>query len=234
VHPLRAVFVLAVLIVLAACSTAHRMPGPSSPESVATRGAPGDWSAGVQDVVLERQQLAPYLVRRGWLDLTVAAPPATAARAQEITLGLTGLVQTATVSEDEAKMVLRVPEPRLDEALDQLSTLGEVDSRRLSADDVTEQVIDLEARVASLVAVRDRLRAMLDRSAEVSEIMSVERELARVQAEIDAIEGRLRHLRSRAVMAELSLSARRERKLGILGVVAVGVGKALGWLFIRE
>ena len=231
-HPLRAVVVLTIALVLAACTTAHRTRGTSSPEPSSAGAAPVDWSARGQGVVLERQQFAPYLVRRGWLDLTVEAPPATAARAQEITLGFSGLVQTATVSEDEAKLVLRVPEPRLDEALDQLSTLGEVDSRRLSANDVTEEVIDLEARVASLIGVRDRLRALLERSSGMSEIMSVERELARVQAEIDSIEGRLRHLRSRAVMAELSLSARRERKLGPIGLLVVGTGWVLEKLFV--
>ena len=221
------------LLPLAACSTRRALPETSARPSSAGAGGV-EWSSTTPDAALERQRLAPYLVRRGWLDLIVDAPPATAARAQEITLSFSGLVQTANVSDDEAKLVLRVPEPRLDEALDQLSTLGKVDSRRLSANDVTEEVIDLEARVASLVAVRDRLRALLERSAGMSEIMSVERELARVQTEIDAIEGRLRHLTSRAVMAEVSLSAQRERRLGILGVVAVGVGKALGWLFVRE
>ena len=232
-HPLRAVIVLAILMFLPACRAGYPSAGPA-PRGQPVAEGQVEWSSPTADAVLERQRLAPYLVRRGWLDLIVEAPPTTAARAQEITLGFSGLVQTATVSEDEAKMVLRVPEPRLDEALDQLSTLGNVDSRRLSANDVTEEVIDLEARVASLIGVRDRLRALLERSNGMSEIMSVERELARVQAEIDSIEGRLRHLRSRAVMAELSLSARRERKLGILGLVAVGVGKALGWLFVRE
>ena len=231
-RPLRAVIVLTFLLALGACATVRRIPGTPSQEPASAAGATVDWSARGQNAVLEREQLAPYLVRRGWLDLTVAAPPATAARAQEITLGLTGLVQTATVSEDEAKMVLRVPEPRLDEALDQLSRLGEVESRRLSANDVTEEVIDLEARVNSLIGVRDRLRALLDRSTGMSEIMSVERELARVQAEIDSIEGRLRHLRSRAVMAELSLSARRERKLGPIGLLVVGTGWVLGKLFV--
>ena len=231
-RPHRAVIVLAIPTMLAACTTARRMPGTSSPETAPVGRGQVDWSAGGQDAVLERQRLAPYLVRRGWLDLTVEAPPATAARAQEITLGFSGLVQTATVSEDEAKLVLRVPEPRLDEALDQLSTLGEVDSRRLSANDVTEEVIDLEARVASLIGVRDRLRALLERSSGMSELMSVERELARVQAEIDSIDGRLRHLRSRAVMAELSLSARRERKLGPIGLLVVGTGWVLEKLFV--
>ena len=218
---------------VAACASSYRTP-QSEPVARATGERAVEWSSTTPKAALERQRLAPYLVRRGWLDLIVESPPATAARAQEITLSFSGLVQTANVSDDDAKMVLRVPEPRLDEALDQLSTLGKVDSRRLSANDVTEEVIDLEARVASLVAVRDRLRALLERSAGMSEIMSVERELARVQTEIDAIEGRLRHLTSRAVMAEVSLSAQREHKLGILGLVAVGVGKALGWLFVRE
>ncbi|HUF26098.1 MAG TPA: DUF4349 domain-containing protein [Gemmatimonadaceae bacterium] len=174
---------------------------------------------------------ATYLVRRGWLDLTVRRPDSTAIRAGELTERLGGIVQNATVTEQRARLTLRVPEPRLDEALDSLSALGTVGSRRLSADDVSEQVVDLEARLASMAAVRDRLRLLLDRSVQVSEVLSVERELAWVQSEMDAMEARLRYRRSRAVMAELSLSANRERILGPVSLLFKGVGWAIGKLF---
>jgi hypothetical protein len=234
-RPIRAAlltFVVVPWLTLAACSAYRTEPGPlpdTPPRETSS------WPASAASGVAPQQgAVLPYLVRKGWLELEVAEPPATAARAQTMTARLGGTTQNATVGETRARLVLRVPEPRLDEALDSLSTLGKVESRRLSADDVTEEVIDLEARVASLSGVRDRLRALLDGASAMSEIMSIERELTRVQAEIDAIEGRLRHLRSRATMAELSLAAHRERKLGPIGAIFAGLGWTLSRLFVYQ
>ena len=217
---------------LSACS--HAMPDPSpAPERIDARTAEGA-HASSPDIALESQRLAPYLVRHGWLELISTDPPATAARAQEMGRGFSAMVQHASVTSSRAEIHLRIPEVRLDEALDSLSTLGSVASRRLSADDVTNQVIDLEARVASLVGVRDRLRVLLERASSMGEIMSTERELARVQAEIDGIEGRLRHLRSQAAMAELSLSVRKERILGPIGIVVAAIAGTIGKLFVIQ
>ena len=228
------VSIVALVIALSACSRAMSTPS-SSPERLAPRAADvAEASPSRPDFALESQRLAPYLVRHGWLDLVSAEPPVTAARAQEIARGFSGVVQNASVTRQRAELHLRVPEVRLDEALDSLSTLGTVASRRLSADDVTNEVIDLEARIASLVGVRDRLRALLERASSMSEVMSTERELARVQAEIDGIEGRLRHLRSQAAMAELSLSVRKERILGPLGIVVAAVAGTIGKLFVIQ
>jgi len=57
-------------------------------------------------------------------------------------------------------------------------------------------VIDLDARLANLVAVRDRLQEHLARSTNVSEVIEVERELARLQGDIDSLSGRSTFLRS--------------------------------------
>lgn len=229
---------LAILsLVITAC---HAMPASPEPTPARVTGGEVVWSdptpgaAGEQQVALEQGAILPYLVRHGWLELSTDEPAETAARASVVTSRFGGMVQHAKVGDDRAELVLRVPEPRLDEALDSLSTLGKVESRRLSADDVTGEVIDLEARVASLVGVRDRLRGMLERTTSMTEVMSIERELARVQAQIDAIEGRLRYLRSGATMAELSLSVRRERILGPVGWVIVGLGRALEKLFVIQ
>ncbi len=234
----RVVALLAILsLATAACSTGR---STSEPVPAHVTGGEAAWpnptpvAALEGQVALEQGAILPYLVRHGWLELSTDEPAETAARATVVSSRFGGMVQHAKVGDDRAELVLRVPEPRLDEALDSLSMLGKVESRRLSADDVTGEVIDLEARVASLVGVRDRLRGMLEGSSSMTEIMSIERELARVQAQIDAIEGRLRYLRGSATMAELSLSVRRERILGPVGWVIVGIGRALEKLFVIQ
>ena len=81
-------------------------------------------------------------------------------------------------------------------------------------------------------AIRDRLRALLERAGSIPDVITVERELARVQGELDVLERRLEYLRGSTSMAELSVDAAPKRILGPLGLLAVGTGWVLQKLFI--
>jgi hypothetical protein len=172
------------------------------------------------------------LVRTAQMQLDVPEVADAAGTVRGIVEAAGGHVVRNTATEGNASLVLRVPAVRLDDVMAQLGTLGRVTHREETVRDVTEQVIDLDARLRNLRAVRDRLHAYLERSQSVSEIVEVERELVRVQAEIDSLEGRLNHLRSSVEMAELHLRLRRQRVLGPLGAVLAAAGWLIGKLFI--
>jgi|GEM_PF-3407937 len=91
--------------------------------------------------------------------------------------------------------VFRVPPKDLDVVMAELRRLGEVESENVTGEDVTEQYVDLEARLNNFKVVRDRLLKIMDeRAREVRDILEVERELARVGGEIESIEGRMKYL----------------------------------------
>jgi len=172
------------------------------------------------------------LVRRGAMDVVVEDVAAAAARVQSQLVASGGYVERGQLGEHSASFTLRVPEKALDATLDSLATLGSVASRTVSAQDVTEEAIDLDARLQSLIATRDRLRKLHDSATSVTEVIAVERELGRVQGEVDSLEGRLKHLRSSAALATVELSIRQKIVLGPLGVIAKGLGTLLSKLFV--
>jgi hypothetical protein len=172
------------------------------------------------------------LVRRAELVIEVERPADVQPRATALASALGGYVQSATTAERGVHLVLRVPATSLDATLDSLGRLGHVESRTVSADDVTEQAIDLEARVTSLRAARDRLRELQGRAAAVAELVAAEGELARVQGELDSMEGRLKLLRSSVALAEVRLQARQRLVLGPLGILFAGLGRLVGKLFV--
>ncbi|MCI5050610.1 MAG: DUF4349 domain-containing protein [Rickettsiales bacterium] len=91
----------------------------------------------------------------------------------------------------------RIAPEKLVDYLDYLgSGEGEVESHQVSSDDKTLQYIDTEERLKNLEALRDRLRKLLDspKAEKVNEILQIERELTRVQSQIDAQTAQLRHL----------------------------------------
>jgi hypothetical protein len=184
-----------------------------------------------------RSPLAPagearQLVRTAQLHVEVPVVGDALGAARAVTEAAGGHVVWNSASESSAMLVLRVPAARLDGVVSELGTLGRVTHHEEAVRDVTEQVIDLDARLRNLQAVRDRLHAYLERAQSVSDVIEVERELVRVQGEIDSLEGRLNHLRSSVEMAELQLRLRRQRVLGPLGAVLAGTGWLIGKLFV--
>jgi len=86
---------------------------------------------------------------------------------------------------------------------------GRINSQTTSTEDLTRAIVDTEARMRALTALRDRLQQLLSsRPGRLSDLLDVERELARVQGEIDATQSNLAVMRTRVAMSELNLSYR--------------------------
>jgi len=84
---------------------------------------------------------------------------------------------------------------------------GSVTSEQTGVEDLTTQIVDGEARLRARIALRDRLQTMLEqREARLEELIQVERELARVQADIESRESVIAALRLRVSMSELSVN----------------------------
>jgi hypothetical protein len=203
--------------------------GPSTTAEVAPRPAP----AQARTTPLIPAEAAPQLlVRRAALGLDVDDIAVSTSRAHGVAIGSGGYVEREDRAERSASVTIRVPEPRLDAALDTLGRLGKITNRTVSAQDVTEEAIDVEARIRSLTASRDRLRELLTRASAVGDVVAVERELARAQGELDSLQGRLQHLRSTAALAELHVSFHQKVVLGPLGRFFNAIGRGLGKLFV--
>lgn len=90
-------------------------------------------------------------------------------------------------------VTISVPSPQLDAALDQLTTIGEVQSRNSSSEDVTSAYIDTDARLATMTASVARVRDLMGRSTSVSDLTQLESELAMRQGELDSLKAQLAH-----------------------------------------
>lgn len=105
-----------------------------------------------------------------------------------------------------AVLTVRVPASALPSLESSIDSLGAVLSRTATADDVTEQAIDLEARLKNLRAEEERLRTFLDRTDKVSDLLKVEAELSRVRGEIESMDAQLTYLQRQAARATLTIT----------------------------
>ncbi len=86
-----------------------------------------------------------------------------------------------------SRMVLRVPSDDFDEVMDRLAGLATLASTTSSSEDVTTQVIDVEARIEVQERSVRRVQLLLDQAGSIRDIMAIERELAQRQAELDSL-----------------------------------------------
>jgi len=179
------------------------------------------------------QSVDRMLVRRGDLSAVVEDLTPPLVRTYSLTTSLGGYIASESRDDRKLSVSLRVPEPKLDVALDSLSQLGTVTSRSVSSQDVTEETIDVEARIQSLAAERDQLRALVQRASVLGEIFTIDRELARVQGELDSLERRLQHLRNTAALAELNAEFKKRREPGPVAAFFGAIGRGIGRLFVR-
>ena len=135
--------------------------------------------------------------------------------------------------------MLEVLPGRLDGVLDQLGALGEETQRRSSTQNVTEQVADVDSRVATMQASIARIRAILSRATRIGDVVTVEGELSRRVTELESVQARQRALAGQVGMATVTLhllarggpaAADRGGFLGGLQDGWSGFTRTLGWL----
>lgn len=110
----------------------------------------------------------------------------------------------------QGTVVLRVPSPRFAGVLTALEELGLVQQRRIGGQDVSEEFVDLQARVRNLERHEQRLLSFMDRATKVSDLLAIEQELARVRGEIEGLTGRLRMLGNRVELATIDVELRQK------------------------
>jgi hypothetical protein len=105
-------------------------------------------------------------------------------------------------------LVVRVPAAALDRLVDDLAAAGTVLGRSARAEDATEQVVDLDGRVATQQASVTRVRALLAQARSIGDVVAVESELARREADLESLQRRLAALRDRVALSTLTVELR--------------------------
>lgn len=178
-------------------------------------------SAGSTASGIDRQ-----LVKTANIDIVVKDLRATLASIDGLAQTQNGLVLSKQQrNESHAFVNLRVPNGELDKTLQALGQLGNVRSSSVSSKDVTESIIDTDAKLKNLVELRTKYRKLLDKSINVADLLAVEKELTRIQSEIDSLEAQHKALSNSVAMANIDISLNKKRVLGPLGYA----GKALLW-----
>lgn len=225
-NPRRILLVALAALALAACgggaasSSQNTASPPSAP--VFEQGQAGGVPAMDTGSVAEEAPAAPeaaapgqipsqrLVIRTAALSLQVESVREAEARVRATADALGGYVVSSETSGDEgfltARVVFRVPADRFDEALSGVQGLAKkVLARSVSGEDVTEEFVDLESRLRTLEATRDRLLDLLARAETVEEALSVNTALTDVQGQVEQVTGRMQYLKQSAALSTVTV-----------------------------
>lgn len=192
--------------------------GDSSQSSVGTGSAAAPAAVALQ----QRRQ-----VRSGQLVVTVKDVDAAAVSVRAAVTAAQGYVQDEQTSTrprpvsgdrptdvpaleiDRSVLTVRVPEQSLDRVMEQVSSVGSVRARSQTSTDVTGQYVDTASRVKSQKASVERVRTLLGRAASIGDVVRLESELSRREADLDALEARLAALDDSTTLATLAVTLER-------------------------
>lgn len=204
----------------AARSSAGQAPGVELSEQ--------DKALGSSSVVASGQMI----VRTRTLRLEVDSTPTTVKKLRELAKSNAAVItdlQVATESDgwlyrtDEygspvgggtalrGWMTLRVPAENLDAFMDEAMQLGTVKYQSEGSEDVTQQHVDLTARLENLRAEEARLRTFFDAAKNVQEMLAVESELNRIRAEIESMDAQVKYLERQAALATVTVEITEEQ-----------------------
>ncbi|HYC31028.1 MAG TPA: DUF4349 domain-containing protein [Gemmatimonadales bacterium] len=182
--------------------------------AVPGNAAAKDAAATVEETAVGRPGAAPIsgmIIRTGTAGLEVELLDPGLSEIRRLVARLGGYVANVSMQGGneqvrQATLELKVPADRFDELTGGLEPLGRVEFVNVAAEDVGEEFVDLTARASNARRLESRLLELLGtRTGRLQDVLSVERELARVREEIERIDGRLRYLKTRAAMSTLSV-----------------------------
>jgi hypothetical protein len=169
-----------------------------------------DPSAGVPVAAVD--PAGAMLVRHGVASVEVKALDDAVSRIRQAAAQYGGFVANTAIrsGKDEqrsATLELRVPSAQFDAMVGALGQLGKVESVSVNAEDVAEEYVDLGARLANARRVEARLVELLaTRTGKLSDVLTVEQELARVRQEAERYDARIRWLERRVSLSSLDVS----------------------------
>ncbi len=196
------------------------VPEPTTAGATATTAAPSAPSEGGEDEGGERLgdgAVTPVVaaVDTG-RDITYTATVTVAvtdvadatARATQAIQALGGIIfgQQTTGNPPQSTLVFKVLPEDFQTALQRLGDLGELRDQQISADDVTDRVVDLKSRISTAEASVERLRELLVEAADINNVVALENQLLERETQLETLRGQLRTIQDQVSLATIFLT----------------------------
>lgn len=258
--PVLAAVVVALTLSLVACASSSPESGT---EDMATSNLAPARDGGAAFPEQEAggdgdEQGEPLIIRTKTMRLEVDSTTDTVEELRDLTRAYEGTVSNMRIASgdewvyhyDEAGNIVgdgaavrgwvtvKVPTASYEDFVSDVAELGKIIFQSESTDDVTQQHVDMSARLENLRAQEQRLREFFEAAADVEDMLAVEQQLGRVRGEIESLDAQITYLERQAAMATVSVELTEPDALveppgqswGFLDAIRDGVRGAVGVL----
>ena len=195
---------------MAGAATADEASEPTAEEAPAPTTTMLDAGASLAvPTALTPADLGRDIVYRATISVQADDVTAASNEAVAIVQGLGGIVfsqTTRTEPQPRAEIVFKVLPTDFSTALERLAGVGKLVDQSISADDVTERVVDLESRISTAETSVARLRRLLEEAVDLEDVAQIERELLERETTLEVLRGQLRTLRDQVDLATITLT----------------------------
>ena len=130
----------------------------------------------------------------------------------------------------EHRIVIRVPAGNFDSLLNKISASArKIESKNINVLDVTEEFVDIEARIRTKKDLENRYKELLKKATKVEELLAIEKEIGTLRADIESIEGRLKYLSDRVFYSTLTVTFYEKTAVPFAFFSKIGSALRNGW-----
>jgi large-conductance mechanosensitive channel len=191
---------------------------PTAPLTV-TGESPGSADGGALPPVLANRKL----VRTASLTLQVPNTEEALKTLDQLAVSLGGFTGDTSVSRhgdgsQSASVTLRVPVARFAEALQKVRALGQVEHVQTTVQDVTDEYVDLDARLRNARREETEILKLLDRGGKLADIIQIETKLAEVRGRIEQMQGQMRQMTQQIDLSTLTLNVHEKGEAAVMAL----------------
>lgn len=225
-------------LLLTACGAGGYGGAPSAPQE-AGAGPVGDYPAQEEDAGEDGRMV----IRTKTLRLEVENTADAVTEVRDLTRSHSGTVtdmQVATEADEyiyrndegggrsalRGWLTVRVPTDGYEAFVEEVGGIGTIKYQSEASTDVTQEHVDLSARLENLRAQEERLREFFDQATDVEDMLAIEAELGRVRGEIESMDAQVKHLERQAAMATITVELVEPRSVVSPGGSSWGFGEA--------
>jgi len=209
------------------------MPAASVEEPMLDMAAESDRGMGPGGAVSTVADEQRQVIRTAYMALRVDDVVASLDQVRDLVAATNGIISSESSGTDgsdaRATVTAQVPAAQLETFLDDVGALGSVDSLDVSAQDVTLQVVDLDARIAVLETSIERLTDLLIEADRVEDLVAVESELSRRQADLDSLQSQRTWLSEQVALSSVTVTLTPRTHIADVEVPGFLSGLQSGW-----
>ncbi|NLB52471.1 MAG: DUF4349 domain-containing protein [Syntrophomonadaceae bacterium] len=217
---LQLLFVVFILLfsvqILSGCGSSNKAADSAKYESQSTTTAESevayDQDAGMGNAAINSGNIERKIIQNVNMAINVGDVEAVMDKIISLTSQNNGYIVNSSMYKQEdtyrASLTIKIPQEKLNNTVNTISDFGEITRNETYTEDVTEEYYDAQARLKVLEAKEVRLISLLDKAANIPDIVTIEKELGNVRGEIEVIKGRLQYLTNSTSYSTIDISLR--------------------------